>query len=453
MATLQAVSAPTPLRERVASAAWRTLAILVLFYLLSLLDRQLLSMLIQPIKADLHLDDTEIGFLQGIAFVLFYSVMGLLLAWAVDRYSRQVMVCIGVVVWSLSTVACGLARSFGDLFGARLMVGFGEAVVGPAASSLIGGLFPRSRLALATGIYYTASGAGSLIAFSVGGWLTDQFTARGGLDFPAVGHLKPWQAVFVLAGLAGLVFAPVAFAMANPKPPPPGQTPAQAAAGRERLIDFVRRRGALVACHALAFGILNMCCYAAIAWTPAYLIRTFHTPLSTVGVVMGASYGVSCAIGQLLWGYVIDRMIRRGITDAHYRLFSILVPIGIPFAVAAYTIPDFTVGAFLICLIWIIMLPQGPMQSAMLLCTPAHLRGRVSAAAGLASGILAIGLTPFLIGAMNDHVFHDETKVGWSIAIFMAVFGLIGTGILLIARPLLSRAVREDAEQAAAEAA
>jgi MFS family permease len=203
-------------------------------------------------------------------------------------------------------------------------------------------------------------------------------------------------------------------------------------------------------CHALAFGILNMCCYAAIAWTSPYLIRTFHVSVSAAATVMGLSYGLACAIGQLLWGGVIDRMISRGITDAHYRLFSILVPIGIPFAVAAYTIPNFWVGSFLICLIWLIMLPQGPMQSAMLLCTPPHLRGRVSAAAGLASGILAIGLTPFLIGVMNDYVFHDEKKVGWSIAVFMAVFGAIGTDILLIARPLLSRAVREDAEQAPA---
>jgi MFS family permease len=429
--------------ERVSAAAWRTLAVLVAMYLLSLLDRQLLSLLIQPIKADLHLDDTQIGAVQGIAFVLFYSVMGLLLAWAVDRYSRQVMVFVGVIVWSLSTVACGLARSFGDLFGARLIVGFGEAVVGPASSSLIGGLFPRARLSLAMGIYYSASGAGSLIAFWFGGWLTEQFTARGGLGLPFVGHLRPWQAVFVLAGLAGLVFAPAAFAMASPKKTSPGLDGVPAPVP-ETLVSFARRRGALWACHALAFGILNMCCYAQISWTPAYLTRVFHAPLSTVGLVMGLSFGVCCAIGQLFWGAVIDRMIRRGVADAHYRLYSLMIPLAVPFAIAAYTVPNFYLSAALICLLWFIMLPQGPLQAAMLMCTPAHLRGRVSAAAGLASGILAIGLTPFLIGVMNDHVFHDETKVGWSIAVFMTVFGLLGSAILFLARPLLRKAVEEE---------
>jgi len=167
-------------------------------------------------------------------------------------------------------------------------------------------------------------------------------------------------------------------------------------------------------------------------------------------VVMGVSFGLCGAMSQIFWGFVIDRMSRRGVTDAHYRIYMILLPLGIPVAILAYTTSNFVLSTVLICAVWLIMMGTGPIAAALLLFTPPHLRARVSAGSSLASGILAIGLTPFLIGVMTDHVFHDQAKVGWSIAVFITVFGLLAVAILAFARRLLAAAVEEDYPAAAA---
>ena len=428
-------------RHATSFSAWRTLAILVVLYFLSLLDRQILSLLVLPIQADLHLSDTELGAIQGLAFVLFYSVMGVALAWLVDKYSRRWIVFFGVVIWSVSTFACGLAPSFGALFAARLGVGFGEAVLGPAAASLLGALFPRHRLSLASGIYTASASMGGLAAFWLGGILVSHLNAQGGLIAPFVGHLKPWQAVFCLAGAAGLPLAVLAFFMSDPRHSDDTSTSRDS----ETLSSFARRRGLLWTCQALAFGVLTMTAYASISWTPAYLGRAFGADPASIGLVMGLAFGVCGIVANIFWGFIIDRMSRGGIIDAPYRIYFFLVPVGIPVAILAYTIPSFLLSSVLICAMWLIMMGGiGPLAAATLLFTPPHLRGRASAAASLASGVLAIGLTPFLIGVITDYVFHDRAKVGLSIASFIAVFGLLGVTILFFARKRLADAILEE---------
>lgn len=438
----------TPPTGAPSAAAWGTLAILVILYFLSILDRQLLSLLVVPIQTDLKLSDSQLGAAQGLAFILFYSVMGLILAYAVDRFSKAWIVFLGVGFWSLSTIACGLASNFGELFTARLGVGAGEAVLGPAAASLIGALFPRDRLSLANGIYMASVGAAGLTAFWLGGTLLVHLEAAGGLTAPVFGHLKPWEGLFVIAGVVGIPGAFLAFLMSDPKK----QTRHEVADARlETLREFAQRRGVLWFGHAVAFGFLTMTAYAVIAWTPTYLSRSFDAPHDQIGLIMGISFGVCGSISQIFWGWIIDRMARRGVMDAHYRLYFYLVPVGIPIAVAAYVVHDLTASAILISMTWLTLLAQGPLNAALLVFTPAHLRARVFAGSAFISSTMAIGLTPFLVGVTTDYIFGDPAKVGLSIASFMVIFGSLGVTMLFLLRKRFAAAAIE--EQAGADAA
>jgi len=429
------------LLTRAAPGAWRTLSILVTLYLLSLLDRQILSLLILPIQADLQLTDTQLGAVQGLAFMAFYSVMGVTIGWAVDRYSRRWIVFIGVVIWSFSTMACGLSHSFGQLFTARLGVGFGEAVLAPSAASLMGALFPRDRLSLVNGIYNAAAGGGGLVAFSLGGLLTVWLQARGGISFPVVGHLQPWQGVFFLTGLTGLPLSLLAFLMREQRNP----TRAATAPGpqTDSLAAFARRRGVLWACHAFGSGSLFMCAYAVISWTPTFLGRRFGADPKTIGLVMGLSFGFCGAISQIGWGYVIDRLFARGRQDIHYRIYRFLVPAMVVLSALAYTASNLLTSAILICLLWLSM-GMGALWAAPLLFTPPPLRARVSAGVSLISGMMGIGLTPFLVGFVTDHIFHDRGQVGLSITAFVAVCGAFGVALLAFAGPRLRTAIAEE---------
>src|SRR5690606_17286854 len=141
------------MKDRELRYAWYVVGVLMVCYTLSFVDRQILSLLVTPIKEDLGLNDTQIGLLQGLAFALFYTMLGLPMGWLADRYSRRTIIAVGVLLWSFMTAVCALARSFWSLFAARIGVGVGEATLGPSAFSLITDYFPRDRLGTALSVY------------------------------------------------------------------------------------------------------------------------------------------------------------------------------------------------------------------------------------------------------------------------------------------------------------
>jgi MFS family permease len=330
------------------------------------------------------------------------------------------------------------------------MVGFGEAALAPAAFSLLSTLFPRERLSLANGIYFTGTSLGGALVFTFGGMFIAYLNTTGGFEFPLAGRLKPWQSVFVFAGLAGLILAFLAFLLQEAAQTLPSKTVSQPKG--ETLREFGTRRGRLWLCHTIAISCLNMTAYAMIAWTPAFLGRVHKLDIATIGLVIGISYGVCGAISNVACGAIIDRMWCKGIVDAHYRLYFITTLIGIPIAVLALVVDNAALSIVLICFTWLIMMGQGPMSAALQIFSPLALRGRVCAATNLAVGIFALGLTPFLIGALTENVFQDRSKVGLSIAVFVAVFGLLAAAVLQFARPLVAEAIADDRSNANATA-
>ncbi|MGH8237396.1 MAG: MFS transporter, partial [Steroidobacteraceae bacterium] len=159
----------TPLAWPPPARAWWTVAVLTFTYIISFVDRTILGLLIEPIKVELSLNDTQIGLVQGMAFGLFYAVMGLPLGWLADRTSRRGLIAVGAALWCAATAACGLASSFVQLFLARIAVGVGEAALSPAAMSIISDSFPKERRAVPIGVYAAAAALGAGLALIVGG--------------------------------------------------------------------------------------------------------------------------------------------------------------------------------------------------------------------------------------------------------------------------------------------
>ncbi|MBM3290992.1 MAG: MFS transporter, partial [Candidatus Hydrogenedentes bacterium] len=196
--------------------AWYVVGVLMLVYVLSFVDRQILSLIVDPVKKDLGVSDTMMGLLMGFSFALFYSILGVPFGWLADQRSRRSIIAVGVAVWSAMTAACVAAKAFWHLFMLRVGVGVGEAALSPAAYSLITDYFPRNRLATAISVYGMGIYIGSGMAFLLGGVVV-RFTATSGdLVWPIIGEVRPWQLVFFVVGLPGLLVAALVYTIREP---------------------------------------------------------------------------------------------------------------------------------------------------------------------------------------------------------------------------------------------
>ena len=227
------------MRKRATYAyAWYTVVLLTVAYVFSFIDRYILGLLVEPIKNDLGLTDTEIGLLLGPAFAIFYTTMGLPIGWLADRGRRAWIVTAGITIWSLATAACGLARSFPQLFLARVSVGVGEATLGPCALSMIADSFPEERRGKPIAFYCSALGIGAGIASLAGASVFTWSKSVSGIELPVVGLVAPWQFAFIVVGLPGILLAFLMFFLREPARQDLGQVGTEGKAG---IGDALRR--------------------------------------------------------------------------------------------------------------------------------------------------------------------------------------------------------------------
>lgn len=415
---------------------WWMLGILLSLYILSQLDRMIISMLVHPIQEDLHLSDFQISLILGPAFGVFYAIFGLPLAWTADRYPRRILVSIGVAFWSLATSASGLASSFWQLFAARSCVGVGEASLTPAAYSLIADKFPPNRLATALAIYGMGPKLGQAAGYSIGALAIGFAASLGQISLPFVGDVKTWHITFFIVGAPGALMALLLYTFSEPKRGAMSVPRRYSDAG---LKTFVVENRKLMTALLLGFGSITLIS-GAIDWTPTYLQRRFGIEATSYGPALGL---VSvCAAGTvLLKGVAIDWLYARGVKDAHLRFYTwLLVPAGCVTALA-YFAPSplvFYVGYGLI---------QAAalghtlyMSSVIQLIAPTRVRAQLSA---LFLFMVTIGtsLGPLAVAGLTDFVFLDPAKIGWSLAIVCTVavsMALISLRVALrLIRPLI----------------
>ncbi len=304
-----------------AGARHYALSILVVVYTFNFIDRQILSILLEPIKQDLGLSDTQLGLLTGFAFALFYATLGIPIARYADKGNRRNLVALALAIWSGMTALSGVAQNFWHLLLARIGVGVGEAGCSPPAHSMIADYFPAEKRATALGIYSLGIPFGILFGFVAGGWLNEFFG---------------WRVAFFVVGVPGLILALVVrFSL---REPPRGMAEGRVDAGVQPSIpETFRYLWAKRSFRHLAFGgaLTAFVGYGVVTWMPSYLIRSHGLDTGDAGTYLGLILGIPGGIGIAAGGWFADRF---GARDVRWYLWvvSVALLIGVPFSFGIY---------------------------------------------------------------------------------------------------------------------
>ncbi len=427
--------------------AWYATGVLTVAYTLSYVDRQILSMLVGPIKADLGLSDTQVGLLQGFAFAVFYTLVGIPMGRLADRGDRRRLIAWAVLAWSLATAACGLARSYGQLFLARVGVGVGEAALGPAAYSMIVDCFPPERRGRAMGFYSTGVYLGIGLAAIIGGAVVGRLAGSPPLVLPLVGSISAWQVTFFVVGLPGLLVAAWIATLREPARQGNVQLVAPPAGEAWR---FLRARRGLFARHFTGVALLALAFNAMSFWMAPYLSRAHGLTPAEFGTALGFTLAIGGGVGIFAGGALADRLRRRGVADAELwpGILSglAIVPTGLAATLAGDGWSALAAFAgFMLCSSFSFAAAAVALQAV----TPNRLRGQVSAVYLFWVNLAGIGLGSFLTGFVTDQVFGDELRVGESMAWIVGISGPLAAALLLAARrPYREAFAQEQAAQA-----
>lgn len=427
----EATEANSPNRRfGVDAAAWYVVGVLTFAYLISYIDRQILSLMVGPIKRDLGLTDTQFSLLHGFAFALFYTFLGIPLARVADLRNRRLLIAAGVALWSIATALSGMARSFVQLFTARIAVGVGEAALSPAAYSMLADLFPRERLGRAIGIYSSGVFVGIGLSFVIGGVLVAGFEASGGVTVPLLGHLQSWQATFLLIGTPGLLVALLVLTCREPART--GVSPGAASAPPPRaVLQWVVANRRLYAAHFVGFAMLTLLFNAIMAWAPEYFIRIHGLERATVGTRLGVIAAVFGGTGIVCGGLFTDWLMRRGDLAAPMRTALIGACVLTPVATVAVLVPDPDLSLLMFCpLLFLVSFPFAPAASALQLVTPSRMRAQVSAVYLFVVNLAGIGFGGTATALVTDYVFRDPLRLHWSMAIIAAAAGTLSIVLL-----------------------
>ncbi len=415
-------------------AAWTMVALLTLAYVLSYVDRSILGLLVQPIKADLHVSDEAMGYLLGWAFGLFYATIGLPLGWLADRRRRTWLVAAGVALWSAATIASGLARSFGQLFLARMGVGIGEATLSPCAMSLIGDSFPPEARGKPVGVYSAALAVGAGIASLIGAAVLG--LATHDIVLPLVGAVRPWQFALIVVGLPGLVIAPLFLLLPEPARTMPPGTPAS---GFGEALGLVGQRLGSLGGVTLLVAVMTTIAYSQ-GFNAAAFARTFGWEAKDYAKVNGT---INLIVGPLTVigvGWLADRWRRAGRAAPAFRLLTWGYLLMLPAAALGLFMPT---PALAFAVLGLSSVGIGTVTAAgiiaLLEIVPARARGQLVALYYMAISIAGLGLGPPTVGILSTRVF-GEAHLRSAVAAVPLIYGLVP----LLLLPLIGRAYRAE---------
>lgn len=415
------------------AAANYVLVILVLAYILSFIDRNILALLVGPIREEYALTDFQFSILHGWAFTVFYIFLGLPIGWLADRFSRKWIITSGIFLWSLMTCLCGLAKSFTGLFITRIGVGVGEAALSPPAYSLVSDYFEPARLRYATAIYTAGITVGSGTSYMIGGWLYEQFDAMGGLQLPALGlDFKAWQLTFVAVGLPGLLVAALFLWVREPA----RQTTALDKSGGIDVGDVgAHLRDHWQAYSGLILGMSMMAVigYGMLTWLPEFLLRTYGMDKAEGGAWLGAIFIVGGTAGTFSGAVFAGLLEKRGYQDANMRLIGIVAAVlAIPAALAAL-MPIAGAALALFALVTFLQYTHfGVGIAALQLITPNQMRAQVSALMLFSTNLFGLALGGSFVAFFTDFVYRSDSALNYSLASVAAiVYPLAATAIFL----------------------
>lgn len=404
--------------SRAGVKAWVLLALLFLAYIVSLLDRAIIGVLVEPIKADLGLSDTKISLLQGFAFFIMYSLVGIPMGLLADRVNRVRLIAVGVALWSVMTAVCGAASQYWTLFVGRIGVGIGEATLSPTAYSLLADTFERRRLGFVIGIFSLGGVLGGGLSLLLGGYVARWAEQLGPVVVPVLGTLAPWQVTFMVVGIPGLFIAAAFLLLVEPPRAASANQSRSSAPSKERIVAFLRDNRRVLILHHVAAGIPTMVTACLFAWVAPFFMRVHQWPVAQIGEYVGVAVMIAGVVGLLGGGVVSDYLARRG----PYRRFALCMTtavIGGVAGVAFALVADPFMAAVLFGVVMMCcFLPFGIGVVTLQEITPSDMRGFASAVFIFVVNMLG-SAGPTLVALMSDRVFMTPEGLRYSLAVFV----------------------------------
>jgi MFS family permease len=418
------------------TGAWLMLAMLFLAYIFAIVDRFILALLAEPIRADLGISDTDIALLYGLTFLLMNSVLQLPLGRLVDRYPRIPLAAAGIALWSVMTVASGLATRFSHLAFARLFVGAGEAALIPAAYSLIGDSFTRRRLGIAMGIFYLGGNLSVGVSLIVGSIIMGWASRAGPLAIPHIGLLQPWQVTFIVVGLPGLILAALMMFM-----PEPARIRDKATAPSwGDIMAYLRvNAGWLVPVH-LGSGCAVLILTSALSWIVILLGRRHGWSIEQAGLICGLTACAASLIGFTAGGVMSDRLQRSG---SHRRLTLCAMLMGIAI-LAGTSFPLMANPFFTVMLCGALLMATGPVvasaSAGLQDMAPPDMRGILGGLFTMVINLIGGALGPLLVATISDRYFPGGAGIANAMAIVQGMAAAIGLALFMLAAKRLKAA-------------
>lgn len=406
------------------------LMVLVLGYTSSHVDRNIMGILMEPIKADLHLSDTQLGFLSGIAFAIFYATLGIPIALVADRGNRRNIIAWAIAIWSGMTAVCGLAGNFWQLALARIGVGVGEAGSSPPSHSMIADMYAPNERASAMAVYSLGVYFGVMVGFLVGGWVAVWYG---------------WRAAFFVVGLPGLLLALlVRFTLVEPErggadgmAPEKSDKPLNFQTGRTIVKEGFHHLWHTAAARHVVCGvtITSFVGYGGVMWGPAYLIRTHGMSIGEVSTYLALMVGIVGGLGAYIGGRLTDRLAAKDVRWNTWVVAWAKLAV-VPFIVAFYLTdnwPVFHIGSHGVSILWVLYIPisflgafyLGPSFAMIQTLTPPAKRALASAMMLFILNIIGLGFGPQFVGILSDFFNHTMDMGNQSLR-----WALFGTSLL-----------------------
>ena len=433
------ISFPTPV------VAWTTLAILFLAYISSFVDRMIISLLVEPIKADFQISDTQISLLLGLSFAIFYCLAALPIGRLVDIWSRKKIITVGITLWSFMTALCGLAQNYTQLFLARIGVGVGEASLAPAAYSMLADSFPPKKLGLAMGVFTMGTAVGAGLALIIGGAIISFVTGENGENVSLFGisFLSGWQWVFVLVGLPGLFIALLTSLIREPDRiviKEKKKLYGDISIPISEVKKFFKINADFYIPHHFAVGCSNLALVGINSWVSVYFMRIHGWTISEAGFNIGIALILGGVLGLIIGGWLSDK-ISVYIAGGKAYFCLVCAVLAIPFAIFFATEDNaFNALVFFALSYSFMVAPIAPAAAMLQEITPNRMRGMLSAFYLLIVSLIGLALGPLIVAFLNDTYFGGGVGIQKALLISIPVFNLLAaTFYFVLIKPYCAR--------------
>ncbi|MEC9098033.1 MAG: MFS transporter [Pseudomonadota bacterium] len=412
---------PSPIK------GWYVTFVFLIAFVFSLIDRQILNLLVIPIQKDLSLSDTQISLLQGLAFVVTYVTMSVPFGRLIDKFNRVRIMISGVIIWSVTTFACGLSRSFGELMVARMGVGAGEAALSPAAWSILADYFKPENLSLPISIYLMGPYIGAGLAMILGAQVLDLTAGRDTIDVFLLGSIAPWQLTFIVVALPGIIITALLLTVREPERKN-RKSQSDTVPSWSEVLSYMKSKKRIYLSLHVATPFLVVMLYGLQGWSPTILVRVFDFELSSAGRIYGIIALLFGSAG-VLTGPVLARLLKYFSVNAAGLKVCVFGVSCASLSLVALPFQDNSFFAlfFIALASFCVPLPLALVTTMMQEVTPNSMRGVVNGMYVVSTNVIGLALGPSLVALGTDYIFKDPKLVAYSLGLVAAIVGPIGS--------------------------